>query len=69
MLGPVVAELAASRPGLKVGKVNVDDEPELAARHGVTSIPAVFLYRHGQVASQTLGYMSGQELAAALGLS
>ena len=66
---PVVAEIASEREGtLKVGKVNVDESPELAARFGVMSIPAVFLFRDGKVAKQAVGYMSKSDLLAALGL-
>jgi len=67
MLGPVIAEIAAEREGaLKVGKVNVDEAPELAAKFGVMSIPAVFLFRNGAVAAQAVGYMSKDELVAKL---
>ena len=63
MLAPVLAEIAEERKGeLKVGKVNVDDCPDLAARYGVMSIPAVFLFRNGQVVAQAVGYMSKEEL-------
>ena len=69
MLGPVVAEIASERDGtLKVGKVNVDESPELAARFGVMSIPAVFLFKGGKVAKQAVGYMPKADLLAALGL-
>ncbi len=69
MLGPVVAEIASEREGtLKVGKVNVDESPELAARFGVMSIPAVFLFKGGKVAKQAVGYMPKADLLAALGL-
>ena len=67
MLAPVVAEIAAEREGsLKVGKVNVDENPELAARFGIMSIPAVLLFKDGKVAAQTVGYMSKDELVAKL---
>ena len=67
MLGPVIAEIAAEREGaLKVGKVNVDEAPELAAKFGVMSIPAVFLFKNGAVAAQAVGYMSKDELVAKL---
>jgi len=56
MLGPVLAELAAERSAtLKVGKVNVDEEPELAARFGIMSIPALILFRNGQPVATTVG--------------
>lgn len=67
MLAPVLNELARDRAGaLKLAKVNVDDCPELAARYGITSIPAVFLFKGGEIVSQTVGYMSKEELAARL---
>ena len=67
MLAPVVAEIAAEREGtLKVGKVNVDESPELAARFGIMSIPAVFLFKGGKVAAQAVGYMSKDELVSKL---
>ncbi len=67
MLGPVVAEIAKEKEGvLKVGKVNVDEAPEIAAKYGVMSIPAVFLFKDGQVAAQSVGYMSKEDLLAKL---
>jgi len=67
MLGPVVAELAREREGaLKVGKVNVDEAPGLAARYGIVSIPALLLFRNGEVVSQSVGYMSKDELVSRL---
>ena len=67
MLAPVVAEIAAEREGtLKVGKVNVDESPGLAARFGIMSIPAVFLFKGGKVAAQAVGYMSKDELVSKL---
>ena len=57
MLGPVISELAGEYEGkVKVGKVNVDDEDELAMRYGVESIPTVLLFKDGEVASQSLGF-------------
>ena len=67
MLGPVIAEIAAEREGsLRVGKVNVDESPALAARFGVMSIPAVFLFKGGEAVAQAVGYMSKAELVAKL---
>ena len=67
MLGPVLSEIAEERKGeLKVGKVNVDDCPDLAARYGVMSIPAVMLFRNGQVAAQAVGFMPKDELLSTL---
>ncbi len=67
MLGPIVAEIAKEKEGtLKVGKVNVDEAPEIAAKYGVMSIPAVFLFKDGKVVSQSVGYMSKDDLLAKL---
>ena len=48
MLSPVIDEIAEETPTLKVGKVNVDDEPELAAAFGVQSIPTVVINKYGE---------------------
>ena len=67
MLGPVVAEIAAERAGtLKVGKVNVDEAPELAAAFGVMSIPALFCFKDGAKAAEFVGVTDVAEIAAAL---
>lgn len=66
-LGPVLAEIAEEKKDiLKVGKVNVDDCPDLAARYGIMSIPAVFLFKNGEIAARAVGYMSKDELLATL---
>ena len=65
MLGPVVAEIAEERKDvIKVGKVNVDEEPELAAKFGVMSIPAVLLFKNGEVVANSVGYISKEDLNA-----
>ncbi len=57
MLGPVISEIAEAYDGkVKVGKVNVDDEEELAMQYGIESIPTVLLFKGGEVASQSLGF-------------
>ena len=63
MLAPVLEEIAAEKAGsLTVGKVNVDDEPALARRFGVSSIPTLILMKDGRPVSQTVGYMPKEEL-------
>ena len=63
MLAPVLAQIAQERSGvLKVGKVNVDEAAELAAQYGISSIPALLLFKGGQVAAQTVGFMQKAEL-------
>jgi thioredoxin 1 len=70
VLRPVVDEIARERAGaLKVGKVDVDAEPELAASAGALSIPYVVLYRDGEQAARAVGAMPRKSLEAALGIA
>ena len=55
MLGPVLDQLAAETPGLKVVKLNTDEEPEVASAYGIRSIPAVKLFRDGKVVDEFVG--------------
>lgn len=56
MIGPVVDELAEENADkIKVGKINVDDEPELAQQYGVMSIPTLILFKEGEAVSQVVG--------------
>ncbi len=63
MLAPVLEQLAAEHADtLTVGKVNVDDAPDLAARFGVVSIPTLILFRAGKAVKKTVGYSPLPEL-------
>lgn len=67
MLGPVVAEIAEELEGkVKVGKVNVDEEGELAARFGISSIPTVMVFKNGEVTNTSVGFCPKEELLALL---
>ena len=55
MVSPVVEEIAAERPDIKVGKVNVDEQPALAAQFGVMSIPMLVVIKNGQIVNQAVG--------------
>lgn len=67
MMGPIISEIARERKGeLKVGKVNLDENPDLAGRYGIMSIPTVILFKNGKVASKTVGFMPKEELLSAL---
>jgi thioredoxin 1 len=55
MLSPVVDEIAAETAGIKVCKVNVDEQPELAGQFGVMSIPTLVVMKNGKVANKSLG--------------
>ena len=55
MLSPVVEEIAESAQGFKVGKVNVDEEFELAERYGISSIPCLIVFNGGKEAKRSVG--------------
>ena len=62
MLGPVLAEFAEKHDDVKVGKVNVDQQPALAAAFGIMSIPTLILFRDGKPAAQRIGLQSAAAL-------
>ena len=63
MLAPVLHEIAEENAGaLKVGKVNVDEQMELAMRFQVSSIPMLVVFKDGQPVAKTVGYRSKEEL-------
>lgn len=55
MLAPVIEEIAAEADGYKVGKVDVDQEPELAQKYRIMSIPTILVFKNGKVAASTVG--------------
>lgn len=55
MVGPLVDEIAAERSDIKVGKVNVDQQPELAMQFGVVSIPMLAVFKNGKLVNQAVG--------------
>ena len=65
MLAPVLAEIAEEKADtIKVGKVNVDEEPELAAKYGISGIPAMLLFKDGKIAATSVGFKPKHELEA-----
>ena len=67
MLAPVVEELAAEYEGKAVvGKVNIDEQPELAEAFRIQSIPTVLVFKNGQIADMTVGYSPKERLAKML---
>lgn len=68
MQGPVLDEMAAEYDSIKIGKINVDEEQELAIKFGVMSIPTLMFFKDGKVADTMVGLRSKEELAASLGL-
>jgi thioredoxin 1 len=55
MLSPIVDEVAEERTDVKVGKVNVDEQPELAGEFGVMSIPTLLVFEQGKLVRQAVG--------------
>ena len=66
MVGPVIEEIAAERADIKVGKINVDEQPELAAQFKVMSIPTLVVIKDGQVANQATGARPKAQILALL---
>ena len=64
MLSPIVDQLAEENPQIKVGKINVDDEQELATQFQVMSIPTLYLFKDGKVVSSSVGVKPKQALEA-----
>lgn len=62
MMGPVVEELAQENPDVKVCKVNVDEQMELAREYRVMSIPTFLAFKNGEVTGRTLGVQQKEEL-------
>ena len=62
MLSPVIEQFADSHDDIKVGKINVDSEPELADTFNVNSIPALFVLKDGEVYAQRVGYCSIEQI-------
>ena len=56
MIAPVLEEIAHEQPEITIGKVNVDDCPELAIKYGVTSIPTLILFDKGAVSVMKIGF-------------
>lgn len=68
MLGPVLEELARENPGVRIIKVNVDNSPQAAVEYSIEAIPALRLFRGGQVVGRFDGLASKAELKSMLGL-
>ena len=66
MVGPVVDEIARERADIKVGKVNVDEQPELAGQFGVMAIPTLVVMKDGKVADRAAGARPKAQILAML---
>ena len=66
VVAPVLEEIAAERPDLKIVKLNVDENQQTAAAFEVLSIPTLILFKHGQVAKKVIGAYPKRKLEAEL---
>ncbi|WP_346668102.1 thioredoxin [uncultured Subdoligranulum sp.] len=64
MVSPLVDEIAAEHPEIKVGKINVDEQPELASQFQVMSIPTLMVVKNGQVTQRTVGARPKNQILA-----
>ena len=55
MVVPIIEEIAGERPDIKVGKINVDEQPELASEFSIMSIPTLVVMKHGKIVQQVSG--------------
>ena len=66
MLMPLIEEIAAEHPEIKIGKINVDDNPDLATEFGVMSIPTLIVMKDGKPVNQAVGGRSKAAILAML---
>ena len=64
MLAPTIEQIANENDTIKVGKVNVDDEPDLAQKYGIVSIPTVILFKNGEPVKTSTGFVPKESLEA-----
>ena len=62
MVAPIVEEIAQEREDILVGKVNVDEEMELAVKFGIISIPTLVVMKNGEIANKAVGYMPKEKI-------
>jgi len=62
MVGPIIDKLSTEMSDVKIGKLNVDDNPGVAQEYGVMSIPTLILFKGGQVAAKTMGFQPEPKL-------
>ncbi len=66
MVSPIVDEIAEENPQYIVGKINVDEEPELAQKFGVASIPSLIVLKNGEIANKSVGAKPKAQILALL---
>lgn len=66
MVGPILDEIAEEREDIKVCKINVDEEPELASEYGIMSIPSLMVMRNGEIVNRSVGAKPKAQILAML---
>lgn len=66
MVGPIVAEIAEKRSDVKIGKINVDEQPELAEQFNVVNIPMLVVIKNGKLENKIVGYRPKEQIEAML---
>lgn len=66
-LSPIVDEVASEHPDVKVGKINVDEQPELAQQFGIMSIPTLLVFKNGEKVQESVGLIPKEKVEALLG--
>lgn len=67
MMSPIMDEIAETVADVKVGKVNVDEEEELAAKFGIMSIPTILAFKDGKLVNQTIGVQPKESILSMVG--
>jgi thioredoxin 1 len=66
MLSPIVEEIAEEMTDAKIGKINVDEQPELASKYNIMSIPTLLVFKNGEVANSAIGVQSKSAILSLL---
>ena len=66
MISPVIDEISSEQEDIKVCKINIDEQPELAQQFGVMSIPTLIVFKDGEVANKTVGVQPKEQILALL---
>lgn len=67
MLSPIVDEVAGEHPEVKVGKINVDEQPELAQQFGIMSIPTLLVFKNGEKVQESVGLIPKEKVESLIG--
>lgn len=67
MLGPIIDEIAEGAKDFKVGKVNIDEQPELATKYQIMSVPTLVVIKNGEVANRVIGVTPKQKILDMIG--